>query len=122
MRASNGSDDNDCSYTAPCRTFVGALAKTNPNGIIGAIEPGDYAPTPYQSLVIDKSVTIVGVPGTVITAASAMDGIVFTSSAEQVTLIGLTLNGQKRRPRYRARQWARRTSCRSPIASSRTSC
>jgi hypothetical protein len=50
-----GDDANPCFRTAPCKTFAGANAKTNPGGEMDVMESGGYG-----SLVISKSITIDG--------------------------------------------------------------
>ena len=39
--SSLGSDTNQCTRTAPCLTFAGAIANTIPGGEIDALDPGD---------------------------------------------------------------------------------
>jgi len=53
-----GIDTNTCSQTSPCRTFAGALVKTNTGGEIIALDSGIYG-----NIQIDKSVTLVAAPG-----------------------------------------------------------
>jgi hypothetical protein len=48
-----GDDLNPCSRTAPCKTFAGAISKTDPNGIINCVDPGGFG-----SVTITKSITI----------------------------------------------------------------
>lgn len=50
-----GDDDNPCSRALPCRTFNGAIAKTNAGGVIGVLDPGEYS-----AVEITKSITIDG--------------------------------------------------------------
>ncbi len=45
VSATVGDDDEDCSFARPCRTFANAIAKTNPNGVMTTLEPGDYGPS-----------------------------------------------------------------------------
>jgi hypothetical protein len=52
--SARGSDANDCSYAAPCRTFAGAHNKTNPGGEISVLDPGGYG-----KVTITKSISIV---------------------------------------------------------------
>ena len=35
-----GDDANPCSRTAPCKTFAGAIGKTDAGGVIGVLDPG----------------------------------------------------------------------------------
>ncbi len=53
-----GADTNACSQTSPCRTFAGALVKTNTSGEIIALDSGIYG-----NIQIDKSVTVLAAPG-----------------------------------------------------------
>ncbi|SPE39203.1 conserved hypothetical protein [Candidatus Sulfopaludibacter sp. SbA3] len=53
--SSTGSDSNNCSRSAPCATFQGALANTNSGGEIDVVDAGDYG-----AVVISQSVTIDG--------------------------------------------------------------
>ena len=57
--ASTGSDTNSCTRTAPCATFQGALAQTNPGGEIDVVDAGDYGGTESE-LVPTQAVTIDG--------------------------------------------------------------
>ena len=50
-----GDDVNPCTRTAPCRTFAGALPKTDTFGTIGVLDPGEFG-----GVLITKSVTIDG--------------------------------------------------------------
>ena len=47
-----GDDVNPCTRTAPCRTFAGALPKTDTFGTIGVLDPGEFG-----GVLITKSVT-----------------------------------------------------------------
>jgi hypothetical protein len=51
----SGNDGNSCSVTSPCQTFQGAYAKTNNNGVIKALDAGEYGP-----LFITKPIIIDG--------------------------------------------------------------
>jgi len=50
-----GNDANPCSRTAPCKTYAGAMSKTDKDGEISTLDPGGYG-----SVTITKSVTING--------------------------------------------------------------
>jgi hypothetical protein len=50
-----GNDVDPCSRTAPCRTFAGALIKTQRGGEISVLDPGGYG-----TVNITKSITISG--------------------------------------------------------------
>ncbi len=53
-----GDDNNPCSRTAPCKTFVGAYNKTTEGGEINALDPGGYG-----TLIINKAITVDGGTG-----------------------------------------------------------
>jgi hypothetical protein len=86
----SGNDSFPCTGTKPCRTFAGALAKTNAGGEIVVQESGGFGP-----VTINKSITIDGggkYAG--IDAASLGNGITLqTASSDSVVLRGLTING-----------------------------
>jgi hypothetical protein len=49
-----GSDSNSCTLAAPCLTFQGAYATTNINGIVKALDAGEYGPVSItQAITID---------------------------------------------------------------------
>ena len=50
-----GDDVNPCTRTAPCKTFTGAMAKTDDGGTIMVLDPGNFG-----AFSITKSVTIDG--------------------------------------------------------------
>jgi len=83
----NGDDQNPCSRTAPCRTFVGAIAKTAAGGEIDLLDPQGASP-----VNINKSITIDGGNGQGANiSASGVNGIVI--SAGTVILRNLRING-----------------------------
>ena len=53
--AHDGDDVNPCSITAPCKTWAGAISKTQAGGEMTASDPGGYGP-----LTITKSITVNG--------------------------------------------------------------
>jgi len=73
-----GNDAYPCTRAAPCRTVVGAYAKTDAGGEIFALEAGAYG----GNLQILKSITITGVDGASVTDiyinAAATDIVVLT--------------------------------------------
>jgi len=86
----NGSDNRPCSRTQPCRSFDGALAKTDAGGEIVAMETGTYEPT-----TIAKSITLAAAPGADI-AIRVNSGSAVTINAnagDVVVLRGLRLGG-----------------------------
>jgi hypothetical protein len=84
-----GDDANPCSRTAPCKTFAGAISKTDPGGEIDALDPGGFG-----ALTITKAITIDGAD----TFASVLAGgtnaiVVAAGAADVVTLRNLSLHG-----------------------------
>jgi hypothetical protein len=100
--SSTGNDASlACSYTAPCKTFTGAIAKTQSHGEIDCQGPGAYG-----SLLITESITLdcsaakggiatLGANGLVINFDQfpAINPSVLANSQQTVRLRGLTLNG-----------------------------
>jgi hypothetical protein len=86
----SGSDSNPCSFSAPCRSFAGALAQTNPGGEIAVLDAAGYG-----QVTITKAVSIVndGVGEAGVTVTSG-DGITVAAGVNDVVnLRGLTLVG-----------------------------
>jgi hypothetical protein len=87
----HGDDNNACSLAAPCRSFAGAIAKTNAGGEITVLDSAGYGP-----VTISQSVTITN-PGGVeagITAVSGQSAITINGPLNgNITLRGLTLEG-----------------------------
>jgi hypothetical protein len=85
-----GDDANPCSRTAPCKTWQGALEKTEAGGEVDALDPGGYG-----SFVVTKSITIDGGGGQVASVLVAGgDGItVQAGPADHVILRNLSVNG-----------------------------
>ncbi|HEV7475259.1 MAG TPA: hypothetical protein VGN90_14495 [Pyrinomonadaceae bacterium] len=50
-----GDDINPCSRTAPCKTYAGAISKTDKDGEISTLDPGGFG-----TVTITKSITING--------------------------------------------------------------
>jgi len=48
-----GDDANPCSRTAPCKTFAGAISKTNASGEIDCLDPGGFG-----GITITKAITL----------------------------------------------------------------
>ena len=85
-----GSDNRPCTRNQPCRTFDGALAKTDAGGEILATETGTYDPT-----TVSKSITLAAAPGADV-AIRVTTGNAVTISANSgdiVVLRGLRLGG-----------------------------
>jgi hypothetical protein len=89
--ATTGLDSNPCSLAAPCRSFAHAIGATDPNGEIVVLESGGYG-----RVTIDKSVSIVAPPGIYagISVFPGANGIDVATAGVQVSLRGLTINGQ----------------------------
>ena len=89
-----GDDVNPCSRTAPCKTFAGAIPRTQAGGEINALDPGGYG-----ILIIRKSITINGNGMLVGSLVAAGSGItidmteVKDPSISAVRLRGLSING-----------------------------
>jgi len=90
-----GDDINPCSRTAPCKTFAGAISKTNVDGEIDVIDAGGYG-----TVTITKSITIDGAGTFASILASGLNGVVInlttTSTSDPkhaVRLRNLSING-----------------------------
>jgi hypothetical protein len=82
-----GDDANPCTRTAPCKSFAGAISKTQAGGVIGVVDPGGYG-----SVNINKSISIIseGAQASVLTAGT--NGIVINAGAgDVVNLEGLLI-------------------------------
>jgi hypothetical protein len=73
-----GDDANPCSRTAPCKTFAGAISKTQDCGEIDALDPGGFGGvTITKGITLDggggqvASVLVSGTPGITINNASS---------------------------------------------------
>jgi hypothetical protein len=87
-----GSDTNNCSLSAPCRSFQHAHDVTTAGGEITVLDPAGYGP-----ITISKAIALIndGVGEAGITTAAATDAIdINTANGDTVTLRGLTLVGQ----------------------------
>src|SRR6267378_8091317 len=74
-----GDDANPCSRTAPCKTFAGAISKTQAGGEIDCLDPGGFG-----AVTITKSMTIdcaTGTGGASIVVSSG-SGIVINANAD----------------------------------------
>lgn len=105
--ASTGDDNAACTRVAPCRTFQGALAKTNNQGEIDVIDAAEYgnnasnvgAISATSTLTIAKSVTIDGGGLGFITGGNgstpAADAVQITTADihDVVTLRRVSING-----------------------------
>ena len=88
--SSNGSDGNDCSRQAPCRSFATAITKTAAGGEINTLDPGGYG-----AVTITKAISIVndgaGLAGVLATGDKAIE--IKAQAADDVLLKGLTIEG-----------------------------
>src|ERR1043165_6794204 len=84
-----GDDANPCSRTAPCKTFAGAISKTQAGGIINCIDPGGFgAVTITKAITIDCTNTKAGV------LAVGTNGInISANAADAVTIRGIDIEG-----------------------------
>jgi hypothetical protein len=84
-----GDDANPGSRTAPCKTFAGAISKTDPGGEINVTDPGGFG-----ALTITKALTIDGGGTFASVLASGTAAInVAAGPNDVVTLRHLSLNG-----------------------------
>ena len=83
-----GDDNNPCSRTAACKTFAGALAKTNDGGEIDVLDPVGGG-----TMLINKSVTIDGGGTYASINASGTNAIIVNDLNAVVTIRNLSLNG-----------------------------
>jgi hypothetical protein len=84
-----GDDANPCSRTAPCKTFAGAISKTQAGGEIDCLDPGGFG-----GITITKAITLdcSGTYGSVL--VSGTNGITVSAGANDIVIIrGLSING-----------------------------
>jgi len=81
---------NNCSLGAPCRSFGAAIGVTNPGGEIIVLDSAGYG-----QVAIPQSVSIISPPG-IYAGVSVMagEGVTINTPGIEVTLRGLTINGQ----------------------------
>jgi hypothetical protein len=87
----SGSDSNDCSRIAPCRTFNRAISLTSAGGEVYVLDTAGYGP-----FAINKSVSVTAPQG--VTAGISVfsgDGIDINAAGNDVVVLrGLTVNNQ----------------------------
>src|SRR5262245_15723475 len=91
VSAAGGNDANDCSRTAPCRSFQGAHDKTDRNGEITVLDPGQYG-----AVTITRSISIANESGgeAGIQVFEGGAGVTINAPAAAfVTLRGLAIGG-----------------------------
>jgi hypothetical protein len=74
-----GDDANPCTRTTPCKTFAGAISKTQAGGIISVLDPGGYG-----SVTITKSISIIGEGAQASVLTGGSNGIVINAGAGDV--------------------------------------
>lgn len=86
----SGSDFNPCTHDQPCRSFATAVAATNPNGEVVAVDSAGYGP-----VTITQGVTIVAPLG-VHAGISVFsgDGVTINAGSGTVVLRNLYINSQ----------------------------
>jgi hypothetical protein len=85
-----GDDTWPCSRTAPCKTFAGAISKTDVGGEISVMDAGAYG-----DVTITKAITINGEGTLASDFSSAANGAITVAAgaSDQVILRNLSLNG-----------------------------
>lgn len=86
----SGGDNRPCTRAQPCRTFDGALAKTDEGGEIVALETSAYDP-----VTVTKSITLTAAPGAdVVIKATSGNGVTVNALLSgMVVLRGLKISG-----------------------------
>ena len=91
--ASTGDNANtaySCDFAHPCRTFQVAFSQTTTGGEILAVDGSGYG-----TLVIDRSVSVIANPGVFAgIGVFSGNGVTIATAGVNVTLRGLTINGQ----------------------------
>src|SRR4051795_1575534 len=77
-----GDDANPCSRTAPCKTFAGAISKTQAGGEINCLDPGGFG-----GLTITKSITVSCEAGTAGALVSGTNAFVISAGAADVVYL-----------------------------------
>ena len=84
-----GDDANPCSRTAPCKTFAGAISKTQAGGEINVLDPGGFG-----AVTITKSITIRSDHIEAGVLVSGTNGIIINAAAtDRIVLEGLDIEG-----------------------------
>lgn len=88
--SAKGDDSKPCEQEKPCRTFAGALLKTDVGGEIVALDAGEYGPV---NIAHSLKITAVGVyAGITVNGPNAVN--ISPSTDSVVVLRGLTLTGR----------------------------
>jgi hypothetical protein len=83
-----GEDLNPCSRTAPCKTFAGAISKTEAGGEISVLDPGGFG-----AITITKNMSIVAESGEGGILAAGTNGVIVNAANIVVNLRGLIIEG-----------------------------
>jgi len=84
----SGSDSNNCSVAAPCRTFQGAYSAVAAGGEIDVLDPAGYG-----DLTIGKALSIQGHGYGGITATGSAGITISAGSSDAINLRGLIIDG-----------------------------
>jgi len=89
--STSGVNNPACSLVSPCRDFAAAIAATNPGGEVIVLDSGGYGPAN-----ITQSVSITAPSGVFagVAVLSGLTGITINAPGADVSLRGLTINGQ----------------------------
>jgi hypothetical protein len=89
--ASNGNNSNPCTRAQPCFTLSGALAKTNPGGVIMVVDSGSYG-----AVTINKSISIIaeGVEASILPGATGDNIVVDAGTSDVVKIDGFYIEGR----------------------------
>jgi hypothetical protein len=83
-----GDDVNPCARTSPCKTFAGAISKTETGGIIDALDSGGYGTvTITQGITLDGTGTIASI------LASGTTGVTVDAPGQDVLLNNISIDG-----------------------------
>jgi Right handed beta helix region len=85
--ARTGSDGNDCSQATPCGTFSTAIANTNANGEVNAVDTGNYT-----SFTVSKGLTVQANGGVAAVTPFTVGVTVNAGANDIVILSGLEIN------------------------------
>ena len=86
----NGNDANPCTVDAPCRLLTAALNAVNDGGEVWIMDSANYN---VSQVNIDKSVTILAIPGALgsLVATGGGDALFVSASGAKVTLRNLVI-------------------------------
>jgi hypothetical protein len=87
--ATTGSDVNNCSASAYCRTLAAALAVTNPGGEIIVVDSDEYGPATISRPVV---ITAVGIDASITQTTAGLVALTIATTGN-VTINGLNLYG-----------------------------